>query len=375
MPRHGERIRKRSDGRWEARYKTYDKKKGAYKYVSIYGKTYSETKVKLREAEIIQNNVSHQSTPETLNFAAVADLWMKEISLKIKGATVQKYSYTLDNHILPELGHINISGIDKELLTQYATEKLSHGRKDNKGGLSASSVKGIMVIINSILHYAIDNKLCSFALPKNIKLTMQKNEFSILSPAELKKLEFALSNSETPTAVGILISLYMGLRIGEICALRWSDIDFERQILFVRTTVSRVKADSENASTKLIIDAPKTNSSFREIPIPSFLNHSLLIMRRKSQSLYVVSDTASFVSPRTYEYRFHKFLQEAGIADVNYHTLRHTFATRCVEHGVDIKSLSEILGHSNVSVTLGTYVHSSLELKRTQMDKLPHYAF
>lgn len=375
MPRHGERIRKRSDGRWEARYKTYDKKKGTYKYVSIYGKTYSEAKIKLREAETIQDNVSRQSTPESHNFATVADLWMKEISLRTKGATVQKYSYTLDNHILPDLGHINISEIDKELLTQYATEKLSHGRKDSKGGLSASSVKGIMVIINSILRYAIDNKLCSFALPKNIKLTMQKKELSVLSPAELKKLEIALSNSETPTAVGILISLYMGLRIGEICALRWNDIDFERQILLVRSTVARVKVDGESSSTKLIIDTPKTTSSLREIPIPDFINQSLLLVRRKSQSLYVVSNNATFVSPRTYEYRFHKFLKEAGIDDINYHTLRHTFATRCVEHGVDIKSLSEILGHSNVSVTLGTYVHSSLELKRVQMDKLPHYAF
>ena len=375
MPRHGERIRKRSDGRWEARYKTFDKKKGIYKYVSLYAKTYSAAKAKLKKAEMVQGDVLEQDMPKSLTFATVAALWLKEIMLKTKGATVQKYSYNLDNHILPELGHINITEIDKELLTHYATEKLTHGRKDSKGGLSASSVKGFMVIINSVLRYANDNKLCSFTLPKNIKLTTQKNELSVLSPADLKTLEIALANSETPTAVGILISLYLGLRIGEICALRWSDIDFERRILFVRATVSRVKAEDKSASTKLIIDTPKTNSSLREIPIPEFLNQSLLLVRRKSQSVFVISDNATFVSPRTYEYRFHRFLQEAGIKEINYHTLRHTFATRCVEHGVDIKSLSEILGHSNVSVTLGTYVHSSLELKRTQMDKLPHHAF
>lgn len=375
MPRHGERIRKRNDGRWEARFKAYNKKNGSYKYVSLYGKTYTEVKEKLKEAERSQIDMSQRDTSRTLQFASIADLWLKEITLKAKGATVQKYSYTLDKHILPVLGHINITEFDRELLTQYATEKLTHGRKDNKGGLSASSVKGIMVIINSVLRYALDNKLCSFALPSNIKLTTQKKELSVLSPVDLNKLEIALANSETPTAVGILISLYMGLRIGEICALRWSDIDFERRILFVRTTVSRVKADGKCASTKLVIDTPKTNSSLREIPIPDFLSQALLLVRRKSQSLYVVSDNATFVSPRTYEYRFHRFLEKAGIEDINYHTLRHTFATRCVEHGVDIKSLSEILGHSNVSVTLGTYVHSSLELKRVQMDKLPHYAF
>lgn len=375
MPRHGERIRKRTDGRWEARYKVYDKKKGRNKYVSVYGKTYSEVKTKLREAENSQNEVQQHSMSENLKFEAVADMWLKEITLRTKGATVQKYSYTLNTHILPFLGHINIWEIDKELLTQYATEKLLHGRKDSKGGLSTSSVKGIMVVINSILRYAIDNKLCTFVLPNNIKMAKQKNELSVLSLADQKKLEIALTNSETPTAIGILISLYMGLRIGEICALRWSNIDFERQILLVRSTVARVKADGESSSTKLIIDTPKTTSSLREIPIPDFLKQSLLLEHRKSRSLYVVSDNATFVSPRTYEYRFHKLLQKAGVEDINYHALRHTFATRCVEHGVDIKSLSEILGHSNVSVTLGTYVHSSLELKRTQMDKLPHYSF
>ena len=137
--------------------------------------------------------------------------------------------------------------------------------------------------------------------------------------------------------MGILLSLNTGLRIGEICALKWSDIDFQKAILKVNSTVSRVKSDDENSSkSKLIIDTPET----------------------------------SFVSPRTFEYRFHTVLEKCRISPFNYHVLRHTFATRCIEGGVDIKSLSEILGHANVSVTLNTYVHSSIERKRELLEKI-----
>ena len=122
--------------------------------------------------------------------------------------------------------------------------------------------------------------------------------------------------------------------------------------------------------TKLIIDKPKTKSSVRDIPIPKRLMDILVLLYEKRRSEYVISDRAGFVSPRTYEYRFHKVFEKHQIKSVNYHALRHTFATRCIEHGVDVKTLSEILGHSNVSITLNTYVHSSMERKREQLEKL-----
>lgn len=172
------------------------------------------------------------------------------------------------------------------------------------------------------------------------------------------------------TKLGILISLNTGLRIGEVCALSWDDIDFERQIFHIRSTVARVKSMDSGVNSKLIIDKPKTKSSLRDIPIPSKLLTILVSMKKQSKGKYVVSAENSFVSPRTYEYRYHKILDEYNIPSVNYHTLRHTFATRCIEVGVDVKTLSEILGHANVSITLNTYVHSSMELKRQQLEKL-----
>ena len=138
----------------------------------------------------------------------------------------------------------------------------------------------------------------------------------------------------------------------------------------MRHTVARVKSEDSSNTTHLIIDTPKTKASIRDIPISSALLPILIKMKEKSISPYVISDTNSFVSPRTYEYRYHRILDKCNIQSVNYHTLRHTFATRCIEAGVDVKSLSEMLGHANVGITLNTYVHSSMEMKRSQLEKL-----
>ena len=161
-----------------------------------------------------------------------------------------------------------------------------------------------------------------------------------------------------------------GLRISEVCALRWNDIDFEAEILHVRSTVARVKGEGGDCATKLIIDRPKTKASLRDIPISRKLMGALISLYKKRKSEYVVSKKVGFVSPRTYEYRFHKIMMQYDMPAVNYHALRHTFATRCIELGVDVKTLSEILGHANVSITLNTYVHSSMERKREQLEKL-----
>ena len=201
---------------------------------------------------------------------------------------------------------------------------------------------------------------------------MEQKNIVILNSSELNILENGLSTDSSLESLGIMLSLYTGLRIGEICALRWCDIDLENKVLHVRHTIARVKNTNMvgNAKTCLVIDKPKTKSSLRDIPITTKIFSLLSTARATSVSEYVISDQSTFLSPRTYEYRFHKKLKEHNIKDINYHALRHTFATRCIEKGIDVKSLSEILGHSNVSITLNTYVHSSMELKRSQLEKL-----
>lgn len=310
-------------------------------------------------------------TTET-TFAEVLELWMTNNRIRLKGATVNKYQNLIDAHILPELGDIPMKKLDATVINSYLMHKLQEGRLDKQGGLSASYVRSIRLIINAAFEFAVRQGTCRSLNQPIYKPTLRKPEITILNIDDQQRLERYLSAEPDPIKVGILLTLYTGMRIGEICALSWDDVDLEEQILHIRHTVARVpdRDVNDRRNSQLIIDTPKTVSSRREVPIPSYLVPMLKEIRQKSNSDYVVSSSKSFLSPRTYEYRYHRLLQESGVPQIHYHALRHTFATRCIEAGVDIKSLSEILGHANVGITLNTYVHSSMKLKRAQLEKM-----
>jgi len=368
MARRGENIRKRKDGRWEGRYKEIDPIYGTAKYSSVYGRTYREVKGKMAEARA-NASLPKASKNSRKTFADVLWLWMDANRMRHKGATEAKYDYLIERHILPELGAMRPSDINSTVLNEFIYRKSTNGRLDGSGGLSPSYVRSIVLIVQSALAFAVDEKIC---LPINIKANkpaIEKSELTVLNAGEQKALEESLMCDTDGTKLGVLISLNTGLRIGEVCALTWDDIDFNERIIHVRNTVARVKAVS-GSGTELIIDKPKTQNSLRDIPISSRLYPVLEGMKKRAYSEYVISDTNTFMSPRTYEYRYHRILNQCNIRSVNYHVLRHTFATRCIEVGVDVKSLSEILGHASVSITMNTYVHSSMELKRKQMEKL-----
>ena len=224
-----------------------------------------------------------------------------------------------------------------------------------------------MLVISAAVKYAVDEQLCLPLKSSVCKPTSLKTDLTILSLEQQKKLEAALLSDLDMTRAGIFISLHTGLRIGEICGLAWEDVDLDSMVIHVRHTVARIKVDN---TTALILDTPKTKASKRDIPISSMLLPVLQRLKRISSNGFVMTGTNEFMKPRTFEYRYHRILDATGIVSVNYHALRHTFATRCIEVGVDVKSLSEILGHGNVSITLNTYVHSSLEMKRNQLEKL-----
>lgn len=371
MSKRGENIHKRKDGRWEARYRKGRNYAGNIIYGSVYGKTYREAKEKLMAISATPEDTIKPINQEH-NFKEILCLWMENNRIRHKGATIKKYQYLIDRHILPDLGNLKLSQITSTVINSFLTRKMENGKLDKSGGLSASYVRSIMLIINAALKFAADEEMCQPLKSPVYKPVSQNNEITVLQIDEQKRLETHLISEIAPTQLGILISLHTGLRIGEICALAWEDVDIENRIIHVRHTVARIKSTdfSEGNSSKLIIDAPKTKASNRDIPIPSVLLPILKSNCTAASSKYVVSDTKDFVSPRTYEYRYHRLLEKCGIESVNYHVLRHTFATRCIEAGVDVKSLSEILGHSNVSITLNTYVHSSMEMKRTQLEKL-----
>lgn len=370
MSKRGENIHKRKDGRWEGRYISGRTPDGRAKYSSVYGKTYAETKEKLVKAKFIVK--SNSDVLKEKLFSQVLSEWLEINRPKLKESSEIKYCDLIEKHILPDLGHYYVSQLNSVMLNSFVNKKLLSGKLDGNGGLSPSYVRTIMQIINSAINYAVAERMC---LPLSTPLYIPratKNKVEVLSKTEQMQLEKYLISNKDSTSLGILLSLYTGLRVGEVCALKWSDIDFKNRIINISHTVSRVR----NGNCKgyhFEIKSAKTTSSVREIPIPLKLFSLLKECAGKSVSEYVISDKAEFVQPRTYEYRFHTVLNEINLRSFNYHTLRHTFATRCIECGMDVKTLSEILGHSNVSTTLNLYVHSSIELKREQMNKLNRF--
>ena len=369
MPRRGENIRKRKDGRWEARYPKGKNEKGNTVYGAVYGSTYKEAKEKRRQ--LLENPPAPKRDLAENSFANLLDLWVADNKVRLKSSTVYRYQYLIDTHILPELGSKSMDSITSPVINSFLADKMQHGRLDGSGGLSAAYVRSITLVINSALRFGMEQGLCSITGLKISKPTASPKELQLLSVNQQRTLESILLTDTDETKLGVMISLYTGLRIGEICALTWNDIDLKNKVLYVRNTVVRVQsAAGDSSKTHLIIDTPKTAASLRCIPICSTLLSALTSCSARATSQYVVSCTSNFVSPRTYDYRFKKLLDACQIPHINYHALRHTFATRCIEAGVDVKSLSEILGHGDVSITLNTYVHSSMDLKRSQLEKI-----
>lgn len=369
MGRRSDHIHKRKDGRWEGRYFIERKKDGKIHYGSVYGKTHKEVKAKLENITYCNPKV----TTKNLTFKHLSELWLDSNRIRLKGSTIQKYEFLLNTHILPELGTINLSDINAAIINTFLSRKSENGRKNEFGALSASYMKTITLIISSVIHFGVQEKLCS---PLNTKIyhpQETKRELCILSKEDQQKLEKQLTSVITPVGVGIMLSLHAGLRIGEVCALQWSNVDLGEKVIHIRSTICRVGKNDGSNGTKLILGTPKTKASQRDIPISSVLYNVLTELKNVSDSTFIISESEHFMSPRTYEYRFHRILELCNVPSINYHALRHTFATRCIEAKMDVKTLSEILGHGKVSVTMDIYVHSSMDQKRKQLEVMVEY--
>ncbi len=307
-------------------------------------------------------------------FGELLNIWLQNNNIRQKSSTISKYKFIIEKHIIPQLGDYTIKQITPTLINNFLSEKLAGGRLDQRGGLSPAYVRTIAIIIDSAMKLAACEGWCKELKSPIIKPIQEKKDFSVFSTHEHRLLEDYIFSEPTSANIGIVLSLQTGMRIGEICALTWDDVDLENALIHVRHTVSRVpNGDDLPEKTKLIIDTPKTPSSVREIPISPAMVFALLKIKSNAKSPFIISTGAKFVSPRTFEYRYHKTLSKIGIPQKNFHSLRHTFATRCIEAGVDVKSLCELLGHSGVTITLDTYVHSSLNTKRKQLEKLFDY--
>lgn len=367
MPRKGENIYKRKDGRWEGRYiKSRNGKKAIYGYV--YAKNYSEVKRKLnlKRTETIQEE--RKLSKRDTSFATISDFWLMSIKSSVKESTWIKYRNTLNCQIIPRIGVKNISTIDYETVFGICSDMLASG-KDSGKGLSSKTVSDALSIIKAIIKYADRMKFITDRTALDVSVKLKTSQLRVFSHDEEQLLFEYLSKEIDYTNLGILICMFTGIRIGELCSLTWEDISLESNIIRIHRTMQRIQTLESSKKTKIVIAEPKSQCSIREIPVTKTLRNFLEVYQ--GDEGYVLTGKRDiFVEPRTMQNRYKTILKICGISNANFHTLRHTFATRCIEVGFDIKSLSEILGHANVNITLNRYVHPSMELKQKNMDKL-----
>lgn len=350
MPKRGENIYKRKDGRWEARYVKEISIDGVKKYGSVYAKTYNEVKTKQQLFLLPEKTKQH-------TVKVIADVmyeWLEVNKNQVKITTHQKYKSTIEKHIVPELGRIQIHFLTSAIIQQFTDKLLSKA-------ISRTTVNDILIVLGMGLAYA--EKEYSFHIPKISLVKNPPKEMRVLSVAEQNTFVKYLLNKNDDFSFGMLLGLFTGLRIGELCALTWDDIG--ENTIRVNKTVQRVHQDGY---TEILTLSPKTVSSNRIIPIPKEL--ICLLESKRTKGAVLKQENGNPIEPRLMQMKFKKYTSECGIENISFHSLRHSFATRCVEVGFDIKTLSEILGHSDVKTTLNKYVHSSMEQKAKQMDLL-----
>lgn len=371
MPKKGENIYKRKDGRWEGRYIKSKPPSGKAIYGYVYGKTYREAKAKLIAASAKAPNFhNHSSERNSVLFETIAWEWFESNKPLVKKSTNNKYQNLLNSYILPAFGSQTLDALTYDFIEARCNDFLATGGV--KGlGLSPKTVADILSVVRSILRYAMNHGRIIPCDARTIRVKQHSKEMRVLSRCEQEKLCQYLYSDLNPYNIGILMSLFTGLRVGEICALRWEDVSLSERTIHIHRTMQRVQDHSNTgAKTRVIVTTPKSACSVRTIPLPDNLIGVLSEYQTASTGYFLTNSDCSFIEPRTMQNRFKQALKSSSIAPANYHALRHTFATRCVELGFDVKSLSEILGHASVNITMNRYVHPSMDLKKENMQRL-----
>ena len=367
MPRTGINIYKRKDGRYEGRYVIGKNEKGQTKFGYIYGRKYTDVRNRLlvKKAEHLPlcagaGHLSHITLQEWIQ------RWLtNEVFHSVKASTYQTYLSQARNHIFPVLGNCYLHLLTPEVVGRFLNELYERN-------LTSNTTKGIFRLLRSALHSSVEKGILMFnPCDKVYRYTSTHSRQRVLTKREHQLvLEKAYKQKNLP----VLLALHTGMRLGEICALKWSDIDWESGTIFVSRTVQRLRLleqDSSYRKTALWLSTPKTVHSLRMIPLTASLVNML---RQKSDKTYgntfLLTSNDKPLDPRTAQRKFQEFCKSLGLENVHFHTLRHSFATRLIELGTDVKTVSVLLGHSSVKTTLDYYVHSLLSQQRLAIDKL-----
>lgn len=363
----GENIFKRRDGRWEARYIKGRDLSGKIKYGYCYGKTYREAKEKAEKCKAaIANGTPRPVVRAREPFSFYCAEWLRMKKSRVRESTYIKYSTVVNRHIVPKLGSCCPLGFTTELMDDFVRELQFEEE------LAPKTVHDILAVLHGIIRFTASKLPGIFPVLVLNYPKVGKRELRVLSREEQERFISYLRADLEPCKFGILLALCTGLRIGELCALRWECISDGEQSIRITQTMQRLRdtSGSQSARTRIVIGPPKSDTSVRTIPLTEYAAGLCRRMQPQDPAAYVLTGTEAFMEPRTLQYRLEKYTRACGLEGVHFHTLRHTFATRAVEVGFEIKSLSEILGHASVTITLDRYVHSSLELKRDNMQKL-----
>ena len=300
--------------------------------------------------------------------------WLEEwlavyIKPTSKYKTYHRYEAIIRQRLIPKLGGYDLQDLTPLLIQRYIMELLQSGNLKNGMGLSVNSVDGILSVIQNSLKtaYAIE-LIPNYTMNKIKRPKIAEKQVSCFSAEEQKTIEKAVMKDKRDKMKGIILCLYTGLRIGELLALEWEDIDFSRAELTVNKTCYDGK--NENGIFCRMTDTPKTENSKRMIPLPQPLLLLLKEMKDRSLSRYVIAAGEKTISVRSYQRSFELLQKKLKIPKKEFHALRHTFATRAIECGMDVKTLSEILGHKSPAITLNRYVHSLIEHKREMMNRI-----
>lgn len=365
--RKGENIFKRKDGRWEARYIKGYELSGKIKYGFCYGKTYKEAKDKALQCKtaLLSGKPVPQNGPRR-RFAFYCDEWLRLRKSKIRESTYIKYDTILEKHIKPKLGGCFPQGITTDIADKFSKELLY------EDGLAVKTVHDVLVVLHGILKYTAAQFPGTFPTVEINYPKERRKEMRVLSREEQERFVRYLLADADNCKFGVLLMLLSGIRIGELCALKWENINLKEQTIRIAATLQRLRDTTEESKTRtrLVVGAPKSDTSARTVPMTDYAAEVCRRFKARHADAYVLTGTDTCMEPRTLQYRIEKYARDCGLDGVHAHTLRHTFATRAVEVGFEIKSLSEILGHASTSITLERYVHSSMELKRANMSKL-----
>lgn len=362
MARHGENIYKRRDGRYEGRYVVGKRPNGTTKFGYVLGRQYGEVRRRLllkKAEQAVRNEYLCRGDRRSLD--SWLRCWLENGQADIKRSSRRTYANLAKRMLLPRLGGVALRDITPDMVRGFLEDM-------ERSGLSANTVRAAYRLLSAAMAAAQDEGLISANPCRKVRpQRAERREQRVLSRKEQDMVCAAASGEKDLPA---LLSLYTGMRLGEICALKWRDVDWEKCTISVNRTVQRLAGGNGGARTALAIDAPKSQSSRRILPIPEFLMEKLRRLHGDGASGFIFGSGDRPAEPRTVQRRFKRMAEKLGIEDAHFHTLRHSFATRLMELGVDVKTVSVLLGHGSAQTTLNFYAHSLAESQREALEKL-----